>query len=145
MSKMGGINSRRASAVGLILLAAIATSGASVAPAAAADVNVAEVTTADQEEVLVFAYCNADGSYSYNAVGHGYTPGQRQPMYAVVTSYWIGGGYTSGTIGHGSLYPSASGYITTPTYYSQANSTRETVSVKFSIGGASGVDSASCD
>ncbi|MGI0520881.1 hypothetical protein ABY45_09940 [Microbacterium maritypicum] len=46
---------------------------------------------------------------------------------------------------HGNLFSSASGYITTPTYYSQKDSNRETVSVKVVIGGVAGTDAANCD
>ena len=76
---------------------------------------------------------------------HGFGSVTKYGIYSVSRSYWTGGGSTSYTEGHGNLLSSASGYITTPTYYSDKDSNRETVSVKVVIGGVSGTDAANCD
>lgn len=140
---------RRTGTVGLLALALIATSGAGIPqttlPETAFGEAEATVAAVAGPEVQVFTFCKPDGSYSFNAVGHGFSPVSSFTVTSVSTSYWVGGGSTSVTNGHGILHSSASGYITTPTYDSSANSQRETVSVKVRIGGISGTDAANCD
>ena len=128
-----------ASVLGLIALAIGATTGAAATPVPLSS------AVAAAAEVQVFAYCNADGSYSFNAVGHGFAARSKQTIYSVSTSNYYGGGSSRYTEGHGNLYASSSGFITTPTYYSEADSRRETIAVKVVIGGVSGTDSANCD
>lgn len=65
-------------------------------------------------------------------------------IYSVARSYGTGGGSTSSREGHGNLFSSASGYISTPIYYSLKDSNRETVSVEVVIGGVAGTDAANC-
>lgn len=136
---------RRAGVLGLLALAVVATSGAGVAPTSQSVATGIVKAAPAGAEVQVFAFCKADGSYSFNAVGHGFSPKTSYGIYSVSTSYWTGGGKTSYTEAHGNLFSSASGYITTPTYYSQKDSNRETVSVKVVIGGVAGTDAANCD
>ncbi len=121
--------------VGMFAILTAAFIGTSVAPPAfAAD-----------PEVQVFAFCKADGSYSFNAIGSGFPPVAQQDIYSVATKYKIGGGKTTYTEGHGELFSSASGYVSTPTYFSSADSTNESVSVKVVIGGVAGTGAANCD
>jgi len=123
---------KRAGTLALLTAALVGTSVAS--PAFAAN-----------PEVQVFAFCKADGSYSFNAIGSGFPPVEQQNIYSVATKYKIGGGKTTYTEGHGELFSSSSGYISTPTYFSSADSTNESVSVKVVIGGVAGTDAANCD
>lgn len=135
---------RRAGVIGLLALALIATSGAGIAPPTqSASAGIVKAAPAGAE-VQVFAFCKADGSYSFNAVGHGFSSVTEYGIYSVSRSYWTGGGSTSYTEGHGNLFSSVSGYISTPTYYSASDSGRESVSVKVVIGGVAGTDAANC-
>lgn len=136
---------RRAGLIGVLALALVATSGASIAPTSqsiSAQIAKAAPTGA---EVDVFVFCKPDGSYSYNAIGSGFGRVVQYNIHAVRRSYWVGGGSTSSTEGHGRLYSSRSGYITTPSYYSGKDSKRESVSVRVVIGGVGGTGSANCD
>lgn len=131
----------RAGVISLLVLSAFASTGAGMpAPAPAED-----QAAIQAREVIVFAYCEADGSNSWNAVGTGFTGGTRYTVSAKFTWSNFGGGGGSSSGNYSSQTASAGGFVSTPTYYGAGSTNRETYTVKVTIGGVSGTDSANCD
>ena len=94
----------------------------------------------------MFVNCNPDGSFAWTATGYGYAGGAAQNIYSATGwGYPGGGGYFGSKTYQTTLYASAGGFVTTPTYYTQAGSPRTYASVTVWIGNASGYGTDTCD
>ncbi len=135
------LTKKRVSIWAALALSAGTLTVAPAAVAAPAQPEVAQMAAS----VSVFVNCNADGSYAWTAVGEGFKPNTQH--FVTSQASWQfsgGGGGWSETHGHGAQRSSSGGFVTTPTYYSGANTARSSVTVSVTITGVKGSDTDAC-